>query len=295
MEVAGTRTGLSAVSRRMARSTVAILAYHNVVPPDEAGHGDSSLHLPLAAFIAQVERLTRTHRVVDLRTLASEDRPSEESNDHRPRAVITFDDAYRGAITHAIPELVRRRLPATVFVAPGLLGARGTWWDEGGEAGTLNDQTREEALSAKGTPDCAHRLLADASSPPELPSSYGIATLDELMDASGGAISVGSHTWLHEHLPSLDDDELDRTLGSSLEWVRELGEAACSWLALPYGAGSVCQGRRALELGYEGVLRIRGGLWRPSPDRAFVPRINVPAGISPAGLELRTSGILRNR
>src|SRR5690606_40922240 len=85
------------------------------VPPEDAGQGDTSLHLPLPRFIQQIERVARTHEIVDLETTLS-------GPGHRPRAVLTFDDAYRGAVTLALPELRKRGLPATVFVAPALLG-----------------------------------------------------------------------------------------------------------------------------------------------------------------------------
>ncbi len=40
----------------------------------------------------------------------------------RPRVAVTFDDAYRGAVTIAQDELTRHGFPSTLFVAPGLLG-----------------------------------------------------------------------------------------------------------------------------------------------------------------------------
>lgn len=47
------------------------------------------------------------------------------------RAVaITFDDGYADNLNNARPALVRRSLPATVFVVAGYLGARHFWWDE---------------------------------------------------------------------------------------------------------------------------------------------------------------------
>lgn len=285
-EALATRSGLTAAARRMHRGSIAVLAYHNVVPDDQAGRGDASLHLPLSRFIRQVEQLSRTHEIVDLRT-ARPDSPSR-----RPRAVISFDDAYRGAVSLALPELVRRGLPGVVFVSPGLLGARSTWWDELGDTGALTRATRSAALhDLQGlAPAVRERFRPDAG-PPDLPRSYGIATREELLACLGDGLSVGSHAWEHEHLPGLDRDSLKRSLTRSLHWVHELGEAACAWLALPYGAGSPGLGRLAADLGYDGVLRIDGGLWSPGTTDPLVPRINVPAGLTAAGLELRTSGI----
>jgi peptidoglycan/xylan/chitin deacetylase (PgdA/CDA1 family) len=49
-----------------------------------------------------------------------------------PRAVVlTFDDGYRDNVTVAAPLLARLGLPATFFLAPGLLdGSAEAWWEE---------------------------------------------------------------------------------------------------------------------------------------------------------------------
>ena len=288
LESVATRSGLAAVSRRRFRDRVAIVAYHNVVPDPMAGRGDASLHLPLSRFLRQVDRLTRTHDIVDLREIDTAIRTPSS----RPGAIITFDDAYRGAVTLAFPELARRGIPAVVFVSPGILGARSTWWDELAERGLLSPELRTRALREfHGSGPAIRAAFTSESERISLPESYGIATRKELLEHIGPGISVGSHAWEHEHLPSLDPTTLDRSLDRSLTWVRELDGACCGWLALPYGAGDRQLGRHALELGYEGVLRIDGGLWRPEPNRSFVPRINVPAGLTPRGLEIRASGL----
>lgn len=288
-EQIGTRTGVTAVARRFQAHRVAVLAYHNVVPEQEAGRGDASLHLPLPRFIEQIERLNRTHRIVDLSTAASD---AASAGGGRPLAVITFDDAYRGAVTLALPELTRRALPATVFVSPGLLGHRATWWDELGETGLLTPEVRTRALEA-----CAglgsvvrDRLLPTRGA--RVPATYGIATEAELRRFCKDGIALGSHAWDHPCLPSLSQAQLETSLGRTLDWLRGWGGQVRSWLALPYGANSKAVGRTALRLGHEGVLEIDGGLWSTTSSRDRVPRVNVPAGLTPRGLELRTSGIL---
>lgn len=277
--------GFTHFARRLNHRRVAILSYHNVVDPRESGRGDSSLHLPLPAFIDQIERLRRTHAIVPLGSL-----PSAPAD--RPRAVITFDDAYRGAVTRALPELTTRGIPATVFVAPALLGSEGTWWDVLSEAGLLTSTTRMQALlELQGKSDRVLQAKLIAEAPPPVPRDYGIATLEELLEYAAPGITLASHAWAHEHLPSLSSQELTRSLGDSLSWTKDLGDRSCGWLALPYGCGSPELGRRAVALGYEGVLRITGGMWKPSRERSFVPRLNIPAGLSIRGFDMRTSGL----
>lgn len=284
-EVAATASGAAGLALRLAAPRVTILAYHNVVRPEDAGRGDSSLHLPLPEFVRQIEWLTRTHEILDLHTAATT--PSD-----RPAAVITFDDAYRGAVTLALPELVRRGVPATMFVAPALLGSVSTWWDEMAEAGTLTPERRERAFREFGGQAIAIREWSfDGSDPPRLPDSYGIATADELRRHCGRGISIGSHTWSHEHLPSQSQDEIIQSLTRTQEWLKEFGAPDSPWLALPYGGGSPDTGRMACGLGHEGMLRISGGRWERGSDRSWVPRVNVPAGLSLRGFQMRASGL----
>lgn len=287
-EVVATGTGLAALARRLQDST-AVLAYHNVVRPEEAGHGDASLHLTLPAFVRQIERLERTHRIVDLPTAAS----AHVSDGGRPLAVITFDDAYRGAVTLALPELARRSLPATVFVCPGLVGSPSTWWDELGETGSLTPDVRRSAFEECGgrRADVLERFSPAAAGAP-LPETYALASAEELRRHCGDGIALGSHAWAHEHLPSLEPGDLERNLRRTLDWLRGFGVPFHPWLALPYGAGSPELGEAALSAGHRGVFGIAGGLWRKGDHRSRVPRVNVPAGLSLRGLELRASGLL---
>ena len=46
---------------------------------------------------------------------------------------ITFDDAFCSFVKYALPELVRRNIPATLFVPTGYLGRKAAWVDYGGE------------------------------------------------------------------------------------------------------------------------------------------------------------------
>jgi len=285
-ELAGTTSGLAAFSRRLQRTRVSILAYHNVVDPAEAGHGESTLHLPLPEFRRQVEWIAETHSVVSLGS-------TPEGGDGRPRAVITFDDAYRGAVTLALPELAARALPATVFASPGLLGSPSTWWDEMAEGGLLTPSTRRFAMhELAGRAEAVREWAFGARQIPELPASYGIATSDELRANLGGGISLGSHTWGHEHLPSLGDEELRTNLLRTRTWLEGFDAPTPPWLALPYGADSAAARRLALATGHAGVLRVAGGLWKEGRDRGHVPRIYVPADVTLRGLQLRVSGLM---
>jgi peptidoglycan/xylan/chitin deacetylase (PgdA/CDA1 family) len=280
-----------AASRR--RGSTIILAYHNVVPDSAAAVGDRSLHLPLARFRSQLDLLEQTHEIVDI-----SDVPVAPGTTSRPCAAITFDDAYRGALTLALPELARRGLPATVFVAPGLLGSTGCWWDllasprGRGLAPTLRTYVLE-TLRGDGAEALAWARSRDL--PLEaLPAHAGIATEAELRTAGAlPRIRFGAHTWTHCNLARLEEAGIERELVMPLEWLRQRFERVLPWLALPYGLSVPTTAPYARKAGYDCVLKIDGGWVASGVSRAFVlPRLNVPAGLSPNGFALRASGLI---
>lgn len=279
------------------RGAGVILAYHNVVEPGGAGAGDRSLHLALDAFVAQMERLARTHRVVPLRELVEPSRPLE-----RPRAAVTFDDAYRGALRLALPALAERGLPATVFVPPGLLGGAGFWWDllADADGGGLPPAVRERALGAERGRPALDGAAAAAPSRDHEP-----ATAEELARALAlPGMEAASHTWSHPNLTALDDADLMGELERPRAWLRAHAPgAAVDHLSFPYGLWDERVARAAAEAGYRYLYRVEGGVAEPRDARrsadgsaddctpAVLPRVNIPAGVTVRGFDLRAAGV----
>lgn len=284
--------GAARAARRRRVNDVIILAYHDIVPTGERTAGEAPLHLPQAAFAAQLDALVRTHDVVRLDdALAPRAGPGA-----RPRAVITFDDAYRGALTAGVAELAARRLPATVFVPPGLLGDRVFWWDAlaSGPNGLVPDATRRRALDALGGSGDA--ILADASRGAmlrDIPPYARSATEDELhraVDVAG--ITLGSHSWTHPNLASLAAGALADELARPLAWLRARFTGTLPYLTYPYGISSALVERASERAGYHGALCISGGWVSAHSDAFAIPRTDVPAGLSLAGFRLRVAGVL---
>src|SRR4051794_21760900 len=91
-------SGIAAQHRRRMRGRLLVLAYHNIVPDDAPAAGDLANHLPVSAFAAQLDALRTTHDIVPLADALT---PASRRAS-RPRAAITFDDAYRGAVLHGV-------------------------------------------------------------------------------------------------------------------------------------------------------------------------------------------------
>jgi peptidoglycan/xylan/chitin deacetylase (PgdA/CDA1 family) len=271
-----------------------VLAYHNIVADDDPLCGDLSSHLPLSRFAEQLTVLRATHDVVPLSATLAQPRRGAK----RPRAAITFDDAYHGALTHAVPELVRQGLPATIFVAPAFVGGRSFWWDAlaGPDGEGLDQDLRARALDDLRGEDAPVREWAQRSGHAiaPLPQVAHVASEQLLIDAaSHPGITLGSHTWGHPNLTRLTTDEQREELSRPIAWLRERVATPLPWLAYPYGCFDSAVARAAASAGYVAALGVSGGWFPRSPaDRYALPRLNIPRGLSIEGFVLRAAGLL---
>ena len=272
------------------RAGTLILAYHAIVPEGERAAGDASLHLAQSDFAAQLDVLAQRHDVVPLADALAEPAPRSR----RPRAAITFDDAYAGAVRAGVAELERRGMPATIFVPPGLLGGRPFWWDVLGAGGVLDPGLRRRALTEwRGQGDVILDALGSRGDGSAGPAYARSATERELERAAAApGITLGSHTWSHPNLAALDPAARDAELRDSLAWLRARYEGVLPVLTYPYGLQTEAVQRAAEAAGYEAALCITGG-WVADRRRPFaMPRMDVPAGVSRAGFRLRVSGVV---
>ena len=244
------RSGLPSAKLKLGGQKAVILGYHNVVPSGDPPRGDTSLHLSFDAFREQLDLLQLYFDVLSLNDLLS-----GEGGPGRALAAITFDDAYRGTLELALPELVARGVPATIFVPPGLCGCSGFWWDllSDGDLGCVPRHIRDLALSQMGGRH--HRILewAEATGMKRntMPELYRPAGEREVLDAAGRpGISLGSHTWSHVSLPSVNGDELRKELTEPLRWLAGV-TSAHPMLSYPYGAWTGLVDAPAQEAGYE--------------------------------------------
>jgi peptidoglycan/xylan/chitin deacetylase (PgdA/CDA1 family) len=271
------------------RGDALVLAYHNIRRDAAAPTGDRSLHLPFASFRAQLDLLAATHQVVPLARLF------EPPDDPRPRVAITFDDAYNGAVTLGIPELVSRGLPATVFVTPAFLGGHSFWWDALAGRDGLPEPLRMQALEELQGKDGRVRQWASAGAhsivePP--PDNRCASEADLAAIAAMSGVSLGSHTWSHPNLARLEGADLAEELTRPLAWLRERFSAVIPWVSYPYGRWSPAVAAAARAAGYRAGLRVDGGWYRVGRDDDFaIPRLNVPAGLSADGFALRLAGL----
>ncbi|MGA2382706.1 MAG: polysaccharide deacetylase family protein [Gemmatimonadales bacterium] len=272
-----------------------ILAYHNVIPDGRPSVGESSLHISRSRFCSHLDVIQELCVVSDLGGLIA----GRQSDSRRPVVAITFDDAYRGAVTIAAGELAARGLPATFFVCPSLVGTRAFWWDRVASSGDneVPSGWRVNALNGLGGDaasivEWAGSRAAAAEEIPEIAVPCGDTDLSDLARQRG--MTVASHSWSHRNLAILPAGELRQDLVASHQWLlTRFGAAYLPVLAYPYGCWSEGVGQAARAAGYIAALRVEGGRFRePAANRFAVPRISVPAGLSREGLALRLLGVL---
>ena len=291
VEFALVASGLPALGRQRRRQDTLVLAYHNVVPDGLEAFGDRSLHLPLARFRRQLAALGETHDVVGLEQLDSA--PSSS----RPRAAITFDDAYAGALLLGLPAVLELGFPATIFVAPDLLGRDAMWWDLLADpAHGLDDGLRKHALETLRGDHDAIMSWANAQGLPRRlpPAQVRLGTLDELrVAARQPGVSIGLHTWSHRNLARLDAAEATAEFERTREWLTANVGMPRPWLAYPYGRYADATLTAARAAGLTRAFRVDGGWTRTASAEPLVtPRLNVPAGMSEHGFVLRLSGVI---
>ena len=249
--------------------------------------GDRSLHLPAEVFRAQLELILRTHEVAPLSDILN------RTTSSRPAVAITFDDAYRGALTAGRAVLAEAGVPATFFVVPGLVG-QSFWWDEI----PMSEELRQEILDRHaGRGQAVREQASQRGIILQVPPAHArAATEDELREAlTTPGITFAPHSWSHPNLARLSGPDLRQELERPLEWLRSRFpiDRVLPLLAFPYGLSSVESRRETEAAGYEGAFAVSGG-WIPrrQSDPFSLPRLNIPDGLSSEGFGLRVAGAL---
>lgn len=225
--------GLMKLAGRRPSARFVVLYYHGV--PEEAR----------SHFARQMQALSRRATVIR----AAHSGPLPEKGSH---VAITFDDAFRSVGKNAVPELLSRGFPATIFVPVDFVGEKPGWELRNG----VNDRVM--------TPDELRSL-------PQL-------------------IELGSHSLSHAHLTMLDPARLRDELTISRQKLAELTGNQVSLLAFPYGDYDARVVGTCRQAGYERVFGIDHVLADPA-GRDFVRgRVHVNLTDGPLSFHLKARG-----
>lgn len=175
---------------------------------------------------------------------------------------VTFDDAFRSVLEHALPILTRLGLPATVFVPTDFPDGGPMTWP--GIDMWLGGEHESELL----------------------PLAW-----DDLRRLAAAGWEIGSHSCSHPFLSRLGQAELEQELGESRRRVeQELGRP-CRSLAYPYGDHDERVVRAAGATGYQAACTVPRRLTWPAP--LVWPRIGVYHGNSLLAFRAKVSPVVR--
>ena len=164
----------------------------------------------------------------------------------RKKVVITFDDGYKDFIINALPILLDRKVPATVFIVTDMLGGRSMWQ----KSGTLTQ----------------------------------LMTEDEVRYIKTQGISLGSHTATHTNLTLIDREDVSYQLRVSHERLTDLGETFYAF-SYPWGQWSSQISSAVKASGYECALTVVGEMLHCGTDIYCLPRLTMRADLDPKSFQ----------
>ena len=276
--------------RRLARGAV-ILCYHNVVTEAEREPRDPALHMDVHAFEVQMQWVCRNLQPVSLDALVNRIRYREPTRD---LVAVTFDDGYEGFFRFALPVLRSLDVPSTVFiVADASERTLPYWWDHPTLVQRASPERRQQWLTGAQGLGSAILEMEGLRSPDGLPGELLPASWETIRRSLGPDLGIGAHTSRHPALPTLSAAEIQRELELGADRIEQRLGSRPRMLAYPYGAWTARVRDATRAAGYEAAFTLdQRRIPSRHADLFTLPRINVPARITPAAFEAWASGLL---
>lgn len=133
---------------------------------------------------------------------------------------VTFDDGFSSVIENALPELIQRRIPATLFIPAGCLGERPNW---------IGDESQDDHDEVVMTEEEIRRLPKDL-------------------------VTIGSHSTTHRNLRFLGEADLRKELIYSKDELQRITDEPVTLLSLPYGEYNEGVVEAARQAGYRQIF-----------------------------------------
>ena len=236
-----------------------IINYHRVLPLQDPLSIDI---IELNQFERQIKVLAQNFRVITLPQLMDEIHTGTLQSD---TLCITMDDGYRDNYMYAYPILQKYGVPATIFLASGVIGKPGLLWHDrvlqivraakvarvvwplNGRADWNFSRGAERvgfALSLLSSLKRLPPVLRDQEidcllsicglNPEELPNNE-MLSWDEVREMHRHGMAFGSHTVNHPILALLSDEEIAFELSESKRHIEEQIDTTIDSFAYPNG------------------------------------------------------------
>ncbi len=244
------------------RDELTIIMYHGIIrsPLDVSDW----CFVDVGSFQRQIEYLKRHFEILSLSEAIGRMR---NGGMKRPTAVITFDDGYQNNFDVAFPILCAERIPATIFLATGLMNTRDTVWycrlnlalsqtQRGSiewngfkfDLSTLDSkaqasaaiQERLKELEPSQLTTAIRNIILELGGDPDCSIETGSpfrmldqAAMSEML--ASGLIEFGAHGHQHMILSRLSAQERFDEIRRSVDAIQDLTGRPCRIFAYPNG------------------------------------------------------------
>ena len=219
---------------RAARSSCVVVYYHSV---------DASQR---ARFAKQMDQLLSYAKPI-----ATNEATTLQPGTHH--VAVTFDDGFKNFYECALPELVKRGIPATMFVITDVIGK--TFGPDGCE---------EEVMS-----------------------------LEQIRALPESLVTIGSHTLTHPLLPSINLDQAKREIALSRTKLEELLHRRIVLFSFPYGGFNQQLVEICHEARYQRVFSTLPYFAFKEPHEFVTGRVRVDPTDWPLEFRLKLAGAYR--
>ena len=172
---------------------------------------------------------------------------------------VTFDDGYQSVLGNALPELLKRKIPSTIFIVTGLFGNSPSW-------------------------------VLDSNHPFSIEK---IMTKDQLIHLNQESITVGSHSVSHPDLSKLNGDQIKTELLQSKSTLEALLKKKVELMSFPHGKYNPLVIQIAKEIGYTRVFSISPTLSTMNEEDFVYGRFNAEPTDWPIEFVLKIHGAYR--
>jgi peptidoglycan/xylan/chitin deacetylase (PgdA/CDA1 family) len=248
-------------------------------------------------FSNQLSYLSRNFRIVSLADML--EKITQNGQAAADEIVLTFDDGLRNNLSVVYPLLQKFNAPATMFVCPALISC-GKWlWNHEARCRLLTlGPERLKELSRHLSAPCdsvegliewmktlslqgrrrAEEFIAVASrrfsASYNEHAAYDLMSWEELQSLDPELVTIGSHSFSHPILTTLQDDQLDFELRESRRQLEEKLGRPVPYFCYPNGSLDT-RVHGLVQKYYEAAVSTESGIVgrNQSADRHQLPRI----------------------
>jgi glycosyltransferase involved in cell wall biosynthesis/peptidoglycan/xylan/chitin deacetylase (PgdA/CDA1 family) len=295
-----------------------IFAFHRILPKDQECF-DPEMTTSEEMFSDFLDWVGTSYQVVPLNEIL--DRQKKDTKLCQPICAITFDDGWHDNYLYAFPQLIRRRLPATVFLPVRFIGTPRRFWQEqlwfcmqaipDGQRTELIGQVSRRFPWFPRQPECCNSygalkrlLLTRPSTEAEEFTQFVVERSRPFGDVAGRAflnwdevkvmqeagVQFGSHTLNHTLLPNASPWIANAEVSKSREELSARLGSEVNEFSYPWGASGPHASESVQKSGYAHAVTTQPGLVQSDSNPFLLSRIPISTPVLDGGFKKFDSG-----